>query len=117
MRYYIRMLCVLAVVIGLNVSMLSNWIPALFANIERGYYDAFSFIAVLCNNNPDETALHYLNANNYHGVLFFIFMSPRVLVSWLAFLAFYKAIFLDAPLSFFTSREKHIEVVVGGDQA
>lgn len=117
MRYYIRMLCVLAVVIGLNICIFFNWIPALLTNIERGYYDAFSFIAVLCDNNPDETALHYLNANNYHGALFIIFMSPGILVSWLAFFAFYKAIFLDAPLSFFISRERHIEVVVGGDQA
>jgi len=112
MKYFIRMLCVLVVVIGFNVFMLYNWLSALFENIERGYYDAFSFIAVLCGNNPDESALHYLNANNYDGVLFFIFMSPGVLVSWLAFFAIYKVILLDAPLSLFSRpREKHIEVV------
>lgn len=102
MKYVIRVLCLLVVVIGLNVFMLFNWLPTLFANIERGYYDAFSFIATLCNNNPDESVLHYLNTNNHDGLLYFIFMSPGVLVSWLAFFAIYKTILLDAPLSLFS---------------
>ncbi len=97
-----KMLCVLVVIIGFHIFMLFNWLPALFANIDRGYYDAFSFIAVLCDNNPDESVLHYLNANNYHGVLFFIFMSPGVLASWVAFLALYVAIVLEAPLTLFS---------------
>lgn len=112
MKYVIRIFCVLVVVIGLNVFMFFNWLPALFENIERGYYDAFSFIAVLFGKNPDASVLHYLNANNHDGVFFFIFMSPGIFVSWLAFFAIYKAILLDAPLSLFSSsREKHGEQI------
>lgn len=111
MKYFIKMLCVLVVVIGFNIFMIFNWLPALFENIERGYYDAFTFIAVLCGNNPDASVFHYLNANNHDAVFFFIFMSPGILVSWLAFFAIYKSILLDAPLSLFSSsREKHVEV-------
>ncbi|EBU6743895.1 TPA: hypothetical protein G8Z49_004536 [Salmonella enterica] len=111
MKYVIRIFCVLVVFIGLNVFMFFNWLPALFENIERGYYDAFSFIAVLCGNNPDDSVLHYLNYSYYNGVLFFIFMTPGILVSWLAFLTIYKLIVLDAPLSVFgLSRKARTEV-------
>lgn len=102
MKKFIRILCAFSVVIALNIIMLLKWIaPVATANMERGYYDAFSLIFVLCGNNPDESALNYLNANNYDAVMFTIFMIPGILVSWFAFFALYKCILWDAPFSGF----------------
>lgn len=113
MKNLIRMLCAFSVVIAFNIMMLLKWIaPVATANMERGYYDAFSLIFALCGNNPDESTLNYLNANNYDAVMFVIFMIPGVLVSWLAFFALYKCILWDAPFSVFQYFEDRNAVAI-----
>ncbi|EJW2637216.1 hypothetical protein OBQ87_004508, partial [Salmonella enterica subsp. enterica serovar Braenderup] len=107
MKGLVRIILALVFISAINIVILFKWLaPVLSSNIERGYYDAFSLISVLCGNNPDESAIHYLNSNNYDGVLFFMFMTPGVLVSWFAFFAIYKTIFWDAPLSFFYQKKE-----------
>ncbi|HFH0499405.1 TPA: hypothetical protein ACGHOZ_003860 [Salmonella enterica subsp. enterica serovar Onderstepoort] len=86
-------------VCALNIVILITWvIPVLNTNLNRGYYDAFSFISVLCGNNPDNSVIQLLNINNYNGVLFVMLMSPGIITSWIAFFTVYKFVLLDVPL-------------------
>lgn len=113
MKSLLGILFTVVIISALNIIMLIKWIvPVIFSNMDNGYYDAFSLISVLCGNNPDDSVLHYLNYSDYNGVLFFIFMTPGILVSWLAFLTLYKLILWDAPLSVFGFSTKAITEVI-----
>ncbi|EKZ8998624.1 hypothetical protein RE762_004496 [Salmonella enterica] len=98
-----------AVLCFLNILILIKWVvPVLNENLGRGYYDAFSLISVLCGNNPDDSVIRILNINNYDSVFFVIFMSPGIIVSWMAFFTVFKLVLFDAPFSmcFNVRREK-----------
>lgn len=113
MKSLLGILFTVVIISALNIIMLIKWIvPVIFSNMDNGYYDAFSLISVLCGNNPDDSVLHYLNYSDYNGVLFFIFMTPGILVSWLTLLTLYKLILWDAPLSVFGFSTKAITEVI-----
>ena len=108
MKSLLGILFTVVIISALNIII----VPVIFSNMDNGYYDAFSLISVLCGNNPDDSVLHYLNYSDYNGVLFFIFMTPGILVSWLALLTLYKLILWDAPLSVFGFSTKAITEVI-----
>lgn len=89
---------VVTIISTANLLFALKWLaPVLFKNIDNGYYDSFSFISMLCGNNPDNTLLHFLNVSQYDAFLS-IFLWPGIVVSWLAFFAIYKLTFWMAPL-------------------
>lgn len=114
MSKVIRSLLFFAVLCFLNMVILIKWVvPVLNANLDRGYYDAFSLISVLCGNNPDDSVIRLLNINNYDGVLFLIFMSPGIIVSWMAFYTVFKLVLFDVPFSICFKVRKEKEVPGG----
>ncbi|EDV1001568.1 hypothetical protein QF03_004446 [Salmonella enterica subsp. enterica] len=89
---------VFTIIGAVNLLLALKWlVPVLFKNIDNGYYDSFSFISMLCGNNPDNTILHFLNVSQYDTFLS-IFLWPGIVVSWLAFFAIYKLTFWMVPL-------------------
>ncbi|HGG5823031.1 TPA: hypothetical protein ACJG25_004123 [Salmonella enterica subsp. enterica serovar Saintpaul] len=98
MSKVIKRIFFFAVLYAINIVMLIKWVaPALNANLDRGYYDAFSLIFTLCGNNPDDSFVRTLNINDYDSALFMVSMLPGVIISWMAFFTIYKMILLDAP--------------------
>lgn len=97
-KKFIIKISVVTIIGAANLILALKWLaPVLFKNIDNGYYDSFSFISMLCGNNPDSTGLHFLNASQYDTFLS-LFLWPGIVVSWMAFFALYKLVFWMIPL-------------------